>query len=449
MKLFFFSILCLFVFSFSTNQLQGQQTGVLKTTIHKVINCSAENVQAAINAANDGDIVELHFAGTVIWNATVSIPDTKGITLKGPGANTPKSSSDFPLTIVSTQIPAIDISCQNNRELTRLTGLKFQGGSTQKTTNFIAITGRGRGKSNLGAFRIDNCYFDSISLTAPWPMVILIDGDKGELTGLVDNCTFHEMHNDTYTIGIRQRYTSDGSRCYGYDSWHLTPFTFGDDRFIFIEDCLFENYTTYSRHTVCSDGSGGRYVVRHNTFIANYPGNQPDYIDAHGDGCHGLGSGARGGEIYANTFLGTKNGVSRDIVIRGGQWLIYDNSFTTLGWTVSPMFFTEYRAWSANCFQSQFPSLCNPDIPKCVTSADFDKWYPLPGQIQGTYVWNNLYGGINQTPYVVNENYIRTYIQENREYWVSATKPDKLAPYTPYTYPHSLRGRNDATSPGK
>ena len=440
MSLLYFLFLCLAFFIFP-KPLSGQQVRVITAKIHIITDCSAINVQAAINDANDGDIVELSCTGTVIWNATITIPGTKGITIKGPGTNTPKTSSDFPLTIISNQVPAMDIRCNNNLELTRLSGLKFQGGSSQKTTNFITVTGRGRGKTNLGAFRIDNCYFDSISLTPPWPMVILIDGDEGELTGLVDNCTFHEMHNDTYTIGIRQRYTSDGTRCYGYDSWHITPFTYGDNRFIFVEDCLFQNFTTHSRHTVSSDGSGGRYVVRHNTFIAEFPGKQPDYIDAHGDGCYGLGTGARGGEIYANTFMGTKQGVSRDIVIRGGQWLIYDNTFTTLGWIKSPMFFTEYRAWTANCHQSQFPSLCNPSIPKCVTSEDFDSWYPLPGQIQGTYVWNNLYGGVNQVTYVVNENYVRTYIKENRDYWVSDCKPDVLRTYKPYIYPHQLQNR--------
>jgi hypothetical protein len=413
---------------------------------HTAASCSQSDVQAAINAASDGDTVELTCTGTFTWNSTVSIPDTKGITLKGPGNNIPKGSADFPLTIISYQDPAIDITCENNRELTRVTGFKFQGGSSRRDSTFISVTGRGRGKLNRGAFRIDNCYFDSISLPEPWPAVIAFDGDAGELTGLVDNCTFHEMHTDTYTIRIRETYTGSGpGSCYGYDSWNRF-FTFGDSRFIFIEDCLFENYTTHSRHTVSCDGAGGRYVARYNTFIAEYP-DPPDYLDAHGDGTSGLGTGTRGGEIYGNTFEGTDQGVVRNIVIRGGEWLIYDNTFTTLGWASSPLYFSDYRAWSSNCNQVQSPSLCTSGIPRCVTSSDFNTWYPLPGQIQGTYVWNNLHDGVNQAPYVVAQNYVRTYIQENRDYWVSSSKPAALDYYTPYMYPHPLITGEDPPPP--
>ena len=120
-------------------------SGVTRT----VTDCTVANVQAAIDAACDGDTVELACTGSYTWSSTLTIPDTKGITLKGPGNNTPKSAANFPLTIVSNQDRAIDISCENNRELTRLTGLKFRGCSTRKTTTFIFVHGRVRGKENL------------------------------------------------------------------------------------------------------------------------------------------------------------------------------------------------------------------------------------------------------------------------------------------------------------
>ena len=65
--------------------------------------CSAATVQSAINAARDGDTVTLTCTGTQTWTSTVSIPDTKGITLQAQGGtNTPKASAVFPLTISSS-----------------------------------------------------------------------------------------------------------------------------------------------------------------------------------------------------------------------------------------------------------------------------------------------------------------------------------------------------------
>jgi hypothetical protein len=87
----------------------------------------------------------------------------------------------------------------------------------------------------------------------------------------------------------------------------------------------------------------------------------------------------------------------------------------------------------------EFPSPCDPGLPKCVTPSDFPTLYPLPGQIQNTYFWNNLYNGVNQLPKVQPEDHVPMYIRENRDYWVSDNKPAALSSYTPYTYPHPLR----------
>src|SRR5437870_8249960 len=77
-------------------------------------NCSDAAVNSAIASANDGDIVQLTCTGTVTWTATVSIPNTKGVILKGGGTNTPKGSANFPLTIVSSQSAAIRITAGVN-----------------------------------------------------------------------------------------------------------------------------------------------------------------------------------------------------------------------------------------------------------------------------------------------------------------------------------------------
>jgi hypothetical protein len=140
--------------------------------------------------------------------------------------------------------------------------------------------------------------------------------------------------------------------------------------------------------------------------------------------------------------------------IRGGQWLIYDNTFTALGYISSPIRFTEYRAGTDNCVEEESPSLCNPGIPQCCGPAEFATWYPLPGQVRGTYVWNNVYGGSSREPEVDGTNYIPTYIQANRDYWIATSLADAKskglnAGYTPYAYPHPLGGPSIAPSPPK
>ena len=403
---------------------------------------TVSTINAAIAAANDGDIIELTGSGTVTWTQTVTIPNTKGITLTvAGGTNTPKNAANFPIVVTSTQDPVIQLNIGINNSLTRISGFKFKGGNQSST--FIQVVGHGLGKSPYnGAYRIDNNYFDVTG------EVIMLNGASGELTGLTDNCTFHDSGADIYVIRI----WGDGSGpCYGQDSW-ARPFSFGDSHFHFIEDNLFENVTRCARHYVSSDGAGGRYVVRHNTFNATYACGM-DYIDAHGDGTQGLGIGARGGEICGNTFLGTDTGVGRNINIRGGQWLIYDNTFTSLGWGSAPMHFTDYRAWQATCSgQVQYPSPCTPGIPQCATPADFATWYPLPGQVHGTYVWNNAYSGSSRAPFVIPDNYVPTYIQPNRDYWVATNLADAKskglsAGYMAYSYPHPLRAEIDTTPP--
>ena len=111
--------------------------------------CSAAAVNSAISAAGDGDTVQLTCTGSVTWTAQVTIPGTKGITVNGGGTNTPKSSPNFPLTIVSLQSEAISIVAAPNKPLSRITGFKFQNpGATAGDSGFLNVSGCGTGKTD-------------------------------------------------------------------------------------------------------------------------------------------------------------------------------------------------------------------------------------------------------------------------------------------------------------
>jgi hypothetical protein len=392
--------------------------------------CSAVAVNAAIAASSDGDTVSVTCTGTVTWDSTITIPNAKGIKLIGPGNNTPKSSASFPLVIISNASPAIRIAAENGKSFSRVSGFSFQRSAVGQVFN---IGGRGTGADGLGAYRIDNNFFDHTN----GDQIIYHDGGSGELTGLIDNNTFLDVgvNRGVYVIMVRETYKGVSLACYGWDAWQR-PFAFGSNKFLFIEDNLFSRPTTEGRHDVSSDGAGGKYVVRYNTFNRSFGSSyQLDYIDAHGDGTQGLGTGARGGEFYGNTFQGTSSSVGRDFSIRGGQFLIYDNTFTA----GAPIAFTEYRASTIDCWQMQNLSICNAGVPQCAGPSDFATWYPLPGQIRQTYVWNNKLNGTLVAPIVNSENYVSTYVQNNRDFFVSTAKPAALANYTAYTYPHPLR----------
>jgi len=428
-----------------TNPAGGVLSGSATLTVNAqsapnvitINDASSSAINAAISSAPDGSIIRVNATGTVTWTSTVQLPSTKSISLIGPGTNTPKGSAIFPLVIISNQKPAVGITSATNR-FYRVSGFKFQNPTLNGDTSgywndsFISVRGRGTGPDGVGAYRIDNNYFDHVGNNT----TVGLDGSTGELTGLVDNNTFLDVGQNTvvYVIRIRETWKGASSTCYGGDAWQR-PFAFGSRNFHFIEDNLFSRPTSEGRHDVSCDGAAGKYVIRHNTFNRSYNSSyQMDYIDAHGDGTPGLGSGTRGGEIYGNSFQGTSGAVGRDINLRGGQWLVYDNTFPSYGYVAM----TEYRASSADSSQLDSPSLCNPGVPQFATPSDFAAWYPLPGQIQGTYFWNNIYNSANLSPQVATENYVPTYIVPNRDYWVSSSKPTALANYTPFTYPHPL-----------
>jgi hypothetical protein len=413
---------------------------------YSVANCTAANINAAISAASDGDTVLLTCTGTVTWTERVEIPATKGIALLVQGAtNIPPGAPTFPLTVVSQISPALLVRCGSNRSVSRVSGFKFQtpGTVTLGDVGFLNVNGQGIGKSPyLGAYRIDNIYFDQISGNA----ILTVFSDGGPLYGLIDHNTFHDCYRGDdpdygpYGIQVWNYWKSDG-KCWGKDGWN-TSFKFGYKNFVFIEDNLFENLSQtpnrYMRHYISSE-LGGRYVARNNTFTVNVDspsGNNTDLIEGHGFCmCESNGCGTRGAEVYNNTFNGTKMG--RVVMPRGGQWLIYNNTFGSLGTFGNPIYFFEYRAGSpGDCNQCSLTCPCSSNWHTCVGSDP--ALYPLEQQITGTYVWNNLYNGTNVEPYVDAGGSQRFYIQANRDYFVSASKPAALSGYTAYPYPHPL-----------
>ncbi|PYV46621.1 MAG: hypothetical protein DMG92_17705 [Acidobacteria bacterium] len=250
--------------------------------------CSAAAVNSAIFSASDGDTVLLTCTGTTSWTSTVTIPSSKGITLQVQngtngtwnGGRTARTGANFPLTVVvSSGGTAIVIVANTNKALARVSGFHFQNSGTSDP--FLEVGGCGNGTTNLGAFRIDNNYFDTISAVenvAIWSGQA--GGCQGQLWGLVDNNTFHNVYRASspdygpYNIQIWNYFHPSGTnQCWGCNGWIDNDFAYGSEHEVFVEDNLFEQTATapaHMRHYISSE-LGARYVSRYNTFVNNLP----------------------------------------------------------------------------------------------------------------------------------------------------------------------------------
>jgi hypothetical protein len=267
-----------------------------------------------------------------------------------------------------------------------------------------------------------------------------LNSSTGVMTGVIDSNVFHDFgygSNTGYGIAITELWQYGGS---GYDYSGNNAWTralgWGTSDFAFIEDNVFENVTYYTRHLVMGD-SGAKYVVRYNTFDINkdYSGTHSEVVDAHGLCYSGTGMGARGGEIYGNTFKGIQD-QSYKVRLRGGTWLVYDNGILTPSQDdYGEIDVVEYRASNCSACASSHSGVTG--YKQCLASNGSD--YPAPHQVTGSYFWSNLYNGVNVAPVVSRDGSSTVYIQEGRDIFTSESKPSALSGYNAYTYPHPLR----------
>jgi len=422
--------------------------------------CTASAVNSAIASATDGDTVELTCTGTVTWSTTVTIPNSKGITLKVRGGTYTPAPGTFPLlvTCASGADPCVKVNTTIGRQVSRVTGFRF-------TTSFaprfgvVFVEGQGTGPTGTGTFRIDNNLFDTVQVSDNANLqgtvtIWTVNGASSVLTGLVDHNRFLDSsYTDSYVIQINDQseFGGRGIPYRGGRAWS-NPLGWGTSDFIFIEDNVIEQQGRYARHLIAAI-QGAKYVARYNSFVSNVAnsGVQAELTEAHGYCfCNSIGHGTRGGEIYGNTYSGSQVGYS--VLLRGGTWLVYDNNFLNPPGNGADIFLREYRAGSS-AMHNQCDASC-PSDPTWFNGATDASHYPmheqigynLAGQVEPSYFWNNIRSGVNRPPVVDSAGVQKLYIQENRDYYSSTSKPSVLSSYRAYSYPHPL-ARGDTTQP--
>jgi hypothetical protein len=419
--------------------------------------CAHSAVQAAINAAVNGDRV-LVPAGNCTWTTTVIVPTGKGITLQGAGIDQTN------ITDQGASGQAIQINATAAAFVT-LTGFTFIK-DTDHPNGIISIAG----PFEDVAFRIHHIRI--LHATA---------GSRGIATvgvyGLIDHVTF----DVTATSGSIQNVSPSGTTSStdgGFTSWQK-PLSLGTNKAIYVEDSTF-NYGSPDEDAIDAY-SGARFVIRHNTFN-----------NAH-IGFHGTDSGQMRSpvsfEIYNNTFTNNSPTKFRGGTIRGGTGVWHNNTYggtqswysiTALLYRASPCTGTfswnvsDGTAWelgstnlSANANRictvvgsPQRVKFCSGNRETlCVVdgdcggqgtcSAHFDGTgtggYPArdqpgigPGQVVNPiYAWNNS-GGVTIDAWDAgcpNSFGIANYLQSGRDYINGSARPG----YSPYTYPHPLQ----------
>lgn len=323
-----------------------------------------------------------------------------GCNLVGPGL----ASLDIGYSGSSGQMVNIDAG---HGDAVRITGFTFSG-------NAYVFKIENSGITNT-SLRFDSLYFDGTS--APF----VTAGVGAVTTGVIYSNTF----NNVNAINVSVTQTSgDPSE---------TP---GTSLAWFIEDNTFNMGSGNSAYHAIAANANGIYVARYNTF--NITDDVASLLDA-----HGYCSNNRGGtymvEIYQNTVAVSGGKDLQEFAnIRGGRGTIYDNTLTG-SLSGAMIAITNYRSCASYAAGSGCNQVGN-------TECDDTEGYPCTDQINNFYAWDNTDDGVEQTITPPNCGTQCTgdcdwvaHLTENTDYFNTELS------YTPYTYPHPVRG--DVTAP--
>lgn len=409
--------------------------------------------------------------GTEDWDTTLAI--TYGVNLIGPGAaNLTIKNTNESAGYIITYIPA-DYS---NNHTFRLSGFKFDANN-----NFTLRLGNAPagGFTENTKVRVDNNTFSDSSGTGQAGGAII---NNGSLYGVVDNNTFTD-----FFYPIRH---ANGA---GVDSWWANSpqnvFELGSYRYMYFEDNTFSGPIE-----VITDGQFSiRYVFRYNTMTTSLGGKTIQWFDMHGQQGNEVGQMAAcfGAELYGNSLTATNNAGQSSVMFwqRSGQAVLAHNIIATSGsgaaysafsgLCVCPSAYAEQKIIHNTYVLNNRASVTGA-LRSGSGSADLDCLGRL-SPAKGVDVFDDA-----TTPGVTCGNSLPADCTQGQGYWLTSdttlctdltgytgAAPAKIitgtlykckttgtpgtwgtasdgvyAPYTPYQYPHPLRGTGHSFSGG-
>lgn len=397
--------------------------------------CARADVQAAINAAADGDRVSIP-GGACTWTAPVTWSD-KDLRVIGAGIGT--------TAITITANSAFEIANHAGKPF-RISGMTI-GGAPTGNPNVILINSSNT-ETPVKGWRIDHVRFNFTNASSL--RAIMVDGLN---YGLIDHCAFD---GQSY-LGVHVRaYTNpeyDRGEMMGGRSWSF-PLNFGTDEAVYVEDSAW-NLAPSGIPFVNDMSFGARMVFRYNTMNSAI-------FQAHSARSRDRG-GAVKYEVYNNTWNG--NGLYIPAQIRSGTGVVFNNRIS--GYIANHILIDDQRAATeAGCAVSGPPSgVCNGANPldgniesngwPCLDQIGRGAGAPTQQPSVPLYAWNNgttttcATGGAcdNATRLEINPacassaTWIRTTGAPHAggivDYLNNGSTPKPG--YTPYVYPHPLQ----------
>lgn len=395
---------------------------------------SLTDVSACNTLAISGDTITIP-AGSSTWSGDLTI--TKAIRLHGSGSGG--------TTIVTSGGVIFSPSAGEETKTFEMDGIDFEGNRTH-----FNETGWGHSPSITGLKIHDNAFNGVSGGRAIWL--------AGREFGVFYLNTFSGNFIDVSVIGA------------GVSNGNFFACTPGSANYPYFEDNTIGNGV--GGEFVSETGQGGRMVWRHNTVNGYNSGAGSEFHDIHGE--QGSGGWTACSEYYHNLTINTGSTPFRWMNNRGGTMYAMNNT-TDKGSLAFEM--TEYQSWGGNGICNTYPiaynsseNYCSPISGSC-----------LETQVHASFYFNNLFNGSNKNPSLGNATGgscgsdppfgDNNYIQQNREYWLPSSGLESALPgtcvagantfygttdtdkifqctstnvwtnvYTPYPYPHPLRG---------
>jgi len=392
--------------------------------------CSAEHVAAAIADASNGDTLVVP-AGSETWTDYVQC--SKSLDFVGAGIDV-------------TTIGRYGLLFNSGTDDWSVTGFTFDN-QAYGNNNIQGIrvsdkiyTGPGCFAAGSKRFRIHHNKFKNFYNPAP-PTTYnyFVIRMNGYCYGVIDNNIFYDCLGEViyYAADNGPAWTRGGGLG-GYENGTM-----------FVED---NQYSTSGLHgwmyNPIDSASGARYVFRYNSI--------EDAVDAPlitCCECHGLCNndsdnadvrGTYSVEIYGNIITKHDAESGECFKVRGGRGVICNNVLLTVGagsFGTYQIRLQEHRAEPALYGACYDCGACEPVNPR--TYAPDTELYPAHDQINNLYIWGNTKdGGALSAIYVDGQIAYRPapnddlqYVEEGIDYFES-----EMGGYTPYAYPHPLRG---------
>lgn len=380
--------------------------GIAQAATINASSCSRDAVAAAIGSADPADTVVVP-SGACTWSSTVTIPDSKSITLQGAGIGATVITFN-----ISGENPAVEMGFSGSR----VTGFEFIYPSP---SSGYAISVRGYN------WRIDHCKFDNQQLgTSKYGIYVSGSGTHPDPSGLVDNCTF-----------INTRVNIHGNLALkAHSSWYADK-KLGSADAVFVEDCTFDRTRAGYDVNAIDCQYGGNWVFRHNYSLNAY-------IEAH-SAYEGDWRATRTWEAYENTIVTDRN-LYMPFRLRGGTGVVFNNRVSG-NWGDPHIGIDNVRTYEGQCtgsggqatdgrVQGGWP--CRDQIGR-----GRDQWLwtssnPYPPQASDpAFAWNNLKtdaGNASVRFKVING--CESVLVEGRDFFNS-----QKAGYVPYQYPHPFQ----------